>query len=264
MKISILGCGWLGLPLAKKLLQQDHKVKGSTTSSEKISGMAAEGIDPFLISISPEGVEGDIENFLADIELLFINIPPGLRRNPEIDFTGGIERLVGEIERSGVKKVLFVSSTTVYKDTANFPTYTESDAPNGTSEAAKQLIAVEKMLMENTSFEACILRFGGLIGVDRHPVKYLAGRKDLKNPKAPVNLIHREDCINIITGLLQKEPFEGVFNAVFPGHPSKKEYYNSRAGKAGLPLPEFNEEEHSEGKIIGSVKIGRKEFGEEI
>jgi len=34
-QISILGCGWLGLPLAKAILENEFSVKGSTTSREK-------------------------------------------------------------------------------------------------------------------------------------------------------------------------------------------------------------------------------------
>jgi UDP-N-acetyl-D-mannosaminuronate dehydrogenase len=35
--ISILGCGWLGLPLAKGSIGKGISVKGSTTSPNKIS-----------------------------------------------------------------------------------------------------------------------------------------------------------------------------------------------------------------------------------
>jgi UDP-glucose 6-dehydrogenase len=37
MKISIVGCGWLGLPLGEKLAKSGHQVFGSTTSVEKIA-----------------------------------------------------------------------------------------------------------------------------------------------------------------------------------------------------------------------------------
>lgn len=32
--VSILGCGWLGLPLAEQLLAEGYSVKGSTTRAE--------------------------------------------------------------------------------------------------------------------------------------------------------------------------------------------------------------------------------------
>lgn len=50
-KISILGCGWLGFPLAKALLLKGFSVKGSTTSSEKLATLEKAGITPFLITL---------------------------------------------------------------------------------------------------------------------------------------------------------------------------------------------------------------------
>lgn len=263
MKISILGCGWLGLPLAKELLAKSHCVKGSTTSPEKLQFLSSEGIIPFLLSVSSEGISGDLTGFLADSELLIINIPPGLRRNPEKDFAGAIERLVREIDTSGVQRVIFVSSTSVYPDTPEIPIYTEADAANGNSEAAKQLRSSEDLLLKHHSFSTCVLRFGGLIGADRHPVKFLTGRKNISNPLAPVNLIHRKDCVGIIMKLVAARNAAGIFNAVYPEHPSRRDYYIKRAQEEGLIPPEFNEASPSKGKIIRSERIG-EELGYEF
>ena len=89
MKISILGCGWLGLPLGKFLVEKGHVVKGSTTSEDKISLLASVGIEPFLIKFSPQmetmqssdyrlttlNDDNSISQFL-DSEVLIICIPP--------------------------------------------------------------------------------------------------------------------------------------------------------------------------------------------
>ncbi|RZJ28768.1 MAG: short-chain dehydrogenase, partial [Flavobacterium sp.] len=53
-EISILGCGWLGLPLAKSLIQKGYSVKGSTTSENKVDVLQANNIDPFVISLSED------------------------------------------------------------------------------------------------------------------------------------------------------------------------------------------------------------------
>ena len=53
-KIAILGCGWLGLPLAKKLISKNFIVRGSTTSKDKISVLKNENIEPFLITLDKE------------------------------------------------------------------------------------------------------------------------------------------------------------------------------------------------------------------
>ncbi|WP_424493011.1 NAD(P)-binding domain-containing protein [Salinimicrobium sp. GXAS 041] len=255
MKISILGCGWLGLPLAKELLQKGHFVKGSTTSPEKLTVLASEGINPYLITVSSEKISGDIQNFLAKTDVLIVDIPPGLRKDPEVDFEGKMERLVKEVEVSEVKKLLFISSTSDYEDTSDIPVYTEEDVPNGTSAASKQLIAVEKMLMQNSLFDTSVIRFGGLIGADRHPVKYLAGRKNIRNPQAPVNLIHQQDCIGIISAVIEKALFGEVYNAVYPQHPSKKEYYSRISEERNLAALHFDENSTSKGKLVESVKV---------
>lgn len=258
MNISILGCGWLGLPLAKKLVEEGHAVKGSTTSREKMTQFSSEGIMPYLISLHTEGVQGDITAFLGDADVLIIDIPPGLRGDPDANFIGKIGRLQDYIKKSGLKNVLLVSSTSVYEDTGEIPVYTENDQANGISDSSKQLSSAEELLRNSESFSTSIVRFGGLFGPGRNPVNYLSGKKNIKDPKAPVNLIHLEDCIGIIIEIIKKEVWGEVFNAASPEHPTKEEHYTRKALENNLPIPEFDQDEVSKGKIIESVKLKEK------
>lgn len=255
MNISILGCGWLGLPLAKALINEGHTVKGSTTSREKVIHLQEEQILPYQIKLFAEGIQGDIDAFLSKSEILIVDIPPGLRRDPETDFTGKIEELLKHLNKSNIKNVLFVSSTSVYKDTEDFPVYTETSAPNGNSPAAVEIIAAEKLLSENGNFRTTIVRFGGLLGADRHPVNMLSGRTGIKYPKAPVNLIRQEDCIEIIQKIIEKEAWGTIFNGVFPEHPEKEAYYSQKATQNSLPAPEYDQKAVSKGKIIASERL---------
>ena len=255
MNISVLGCGWLGLPLAKKLLAEGHSVKGSTTNRDKMAALTAEGIIPYRIQIFEEGVQGDLTSFLSDAEILIIDIPPGTRKDPEENFVGKIGRLKEFIERSLVKHVLFVSSTSVYEDTEALPEYTEGDPANGTAPNAVQLRGAENLLKKCGNCTISIVRFGGLFGPGRHPVKYLAGRKNIANPGAPVNLIHLEDCIGIILAIIDKKAWGEVFNAVNPEHPTKEKYYKTIAGEMNLATPEFEQQQTSVGKTISSIKV---------
>jgi nucleoside-diphosphate-sugar epimerase len=255
MNISVLGCGWLGKPLAAEFTKQGHAVRGSTTRQAKLQELQFEGIAAYTIKILPEGVMGDLTAFLSEARLLIIDIPPGLRSDLEADFIGKIDLLKQYIEKSPVEQVIFVSSTRVYADSEEFPRYTEEDEPNGTAENSLQLIAAEKTLKSGESFDTAILRFGGLLGPDRHPVNHLAGRKNIKDPKAPVNLIHRDDCIGIIEAIISEEAWGETFNAVYPEHPSKEEYYRQKAEELGLEKPEFDPSATSKGKEIRSVKL---------
>ncbi|OAB28556.1 Nucleoside-diphosphate-sugar epimerase [Flavobacterium fryxellicola] len=247
-KISILGCGWLGLPLAKALLQNNFLVSGSTTSEDKLKVLDQQGIKPFLIALSENKTTGNVTDFLENSEILIIDIPPKLRGSENENFVSKIRNIIPFIEKSVVTKVLFISSTSVYNDTATL--VTEDTIPQPDTESGKQLLETEELLQTNINFKTTIVRFGGLIGKDRHPVKFLAGRANLANPEAPINLIHQEDCIGIIQKIIITNAWNETFNAVAPFHPSREKYYTQKAVDLNLPLPKFTSFTTSVGKII--------------
>ena len=263
-KIAILGCGWLGLSLAKSLLSKGYEVKGSTTSESKLELLKNAGISPFQIQLEENQIIGNIEDFLKETDILVIDIPPGLRRETsasnEMTFVNKVKTLIPFIEKSGIQKVVFVSSTSVYGDGFQIVEITEETQPNPDTESGKQLVVAETLLQSNPHFKTTVIRFGGLLGDDRHPIKFLAGRTNVENPDAPVNMIQREDCIGIIEEILKQVQHDNwewnqTFNAVAPQHPTRKAYYHKKAEIFNLPLPTFAEDSESKGKIISSKKV---------
>ena len=252
-KLSILGCGWLGLPLAKALIANGFSVNGSTTSPGKIETLQAAGIHPFLISLTANGIEGDIETFLRGSEILVIDIPPKLRGTTTESFVDKIKFLIPHIEATGITKVMFASSTSVYAE--DNLVVTEETIAQPETESGKQLLESEKLLMGSTQFKSTVLRFGGLTGEDRQPVKFLSGKENLENPLGPVNLIDQKDCIGIILKIIEKEIWGEIFNAVSPHHPTREDHYTKKAGELNLPLPKFSYEKPSKGKTVSSQKL---------
>ena len=252
-QISILGCGWLGLPLANFLIKSGFVVKGSTTNLDKISILENNKIQAFQIELSEIEIKGEIDSFLKNSEILIIDIPPKLRGVSSENFVKKIQNLIPFIEKAKIEKVIFISSTSVYADDNVF--VTETTKPNPDTESGKQLLATEIFLQSNENFKTTVVRFGGLIGEDRHPIHFLAGRKNIENPEAPINLIHQKDCIGIIEAIIKQECWNETFNAVAPFHPTRKEYYTQKAKELGLPLPEFVNSKIAFGKIILIDKV---------
>lgn len=251
-QISIIGCGWLGLPLAKYLIGKGYKIKGSTTSSDKIKSLTEAGIKAYKVSLSETQIKGNYNDFLEGSDTIIINIPPGLRKNPAKNHLNEIKHLVKAIGQHNIKHVLYISSTSVFKDEAHFPEITSKTIPNGDTNSAEQLIAIENLLKAEETFKTTILRFGGLIDSQRHPGQFLAGKNNVSNPEAPINLIHKNDCIAIITKIIKDKHWNTTLNASYPIHPAKKIYYTTYAKTHDLPLPNFNVSEKSLGKIIKS------------
>lgn len=236
--ISILGSGWLGLPLADHLVQQGHTVKASTRSIERSKDIEAIGAKSFVVDI--DGPLAETGEFL-DADILLVNITS---KNSE-----GFHRLINEIEKSQVRKVIFVSSTSVYKNT-NGVVSEDTGSENQTS----PLYLIENLFLSNKSFNTTVIRFAGLIGFNRHPGRFFGERK-IPQPDAPVNLIHRDDCIAIIDSIIKQDLWGEVFNACADTHPSKREFYSNARQSLGLPVPEFEESADSGYKIVSNEKI---------
>lgn len=252
-QVSILGCGWLGLDLGKQLLKKNYTVKGSTTTPGKIPLLQEAGIIPFTITVGEDSITGTITALLQGSECLIIAIPPGLLSGGGENFVSKIQNLIPMIETAGITKVIFISSTSVYGDYNGI--VNENTAPAPTTESDRQLWETEQLLQSNTKFATTVVRFGGLIGSDRHPVHYLAGKVNLSNAGAPVNLIHKDDCIGIILTIIEKDVWGTTFNAVTPCHPTREEYYTRKAKEKNLPLPLFSREEASVVKVVAADKI---------
>ena len=250
--IGIAGLGWLGLPLAQRLQNLGFRVKGSVTQLEKAAKLQAKGFDAYAVTISEKGVKGSVQTFLKDIDILIVMIPPGLRRNTGSDYVLKMTHFLKEIERANIQKCIFISSTSVYSDEQG--DVTEANTPKPDSEAGRQLLQVEQ-LFYNSTFKCSIVRFGGLIGGSRQPVRYLAGREHLSGGNAPVNLIHREDCIGVLLKIIQKDAYGQIFNAVSPQHPMKKKYYVQKAEELDLDAPSFSEEISEIYKKVDSLTI---------
>ncbi|MBC6997292.1 NAD(P)H-binding protein [Cytophaga sp. FL35] len=252
-KIAVMGCGWLGLPLAKALLAKNFSVKGSTTSNEKLLKLKELGIEPALLILSETEIKGNIHDFLTDVDILIINIPPRLRSGNGENYVKKMQLVYEAILKSSVKKIVFVSSTSVYGDVQG--EVDEYTPPNPTTESGKQLTEVEKIFKEAKNFETTLVRFGGLIGPNRHPVTMLSGRKNLKNGHHPINLIHLNDCIKIIEEIILNNWWNETFNGVYPYHPAKSIYYNAEAKKRSIQPFDYEKNNAKSGKTVRSKNL---------
>lgn len=236
-KISILGCGWLGLALAIDLIDKGYEVYGSTTSNNRIQELTEKGIKPFLIDIN--SIDSDMQNFLISDVLIIAITSKSIQ-----DF----KTLIKNIEDSEIHKVLFISSTSVYPNT-NGIVNENSNTSNST------LAKIEKLFITNSSFTTTILRFGGLFGYNRNPGNFIKSSKLIENPEGYINFIHRDDCIEIIEQIIIKNVWNEILNACADNHPTRREFYFKESKKVGHDSIEFNENSNNEYKIIDSQKL---------
>lgn len=239
MVVSIIGCGWFGLQLGKTLLNAGYTVKGATTTAEKLNAIKEERIEPFLIRISAEQEYiSDASFFVCDV--LVITIPPKVHLHGGEDYLLTQKRLIELVLKHGSKKIIFISSTSVYGDVSSQVDEDTTPAPDTLS--GQVLLQAENGYTSVNAFQTTVLRFGGLVGPGRDPGKFFAGKENIANGLAPVNLIHLEDCVGITKQVINKDFFGATINACSPHHPARKDFYTHASQQSGLTLPQFKEE----------------------
>lgn len=234
--IGILGCGWLGEPLATHLISKGFKVSGTTTSKEKIERLKNLGISSSLFSLeNAENINEDILNS----DIIIIAIPS---KN-----TTAFQKLSVVLENSSIKNVIFISSTSVYPNSNSIITETSDvmDSP---------LVSIENLFRNNEQFKTTIIRFAGLFGYNRKPGNFFKNGRLIPNPDGFVNMIHRDDCIGLIEKVIEKNAWNQIFNGCADTHPSRREFYIKTAIDIGLEVPDFEEVDEIQRKVISNKK----------
>lgn len=253
--ISIMGCGWLGLPLAKFLLAKGYVIKGSTTNVDKLATLKNAGIVPFLIHLNPAISGNNITQFL-DSDLLIINLPPG--RNALIDnYVLKINCLNDAVAESRIKKIIFISSTSVYPEKNDW--VDEDTDIDQQSTKGLRMFTAEQVFVNNPKLQTTVIRMAGLIGPNRHPGRFFAGKQNIAAGLAPVNLIHLTDCLGLINTVIEKNFWHKTINGVAPSHPKKQDFYALASQKYNNSQTLFIPQEGDFKKVRSKVSF--KELG---
>jgi nucleoside-diphosphate-sugar epimerase len=234
-QICLIGCGWLGLPLAEQLSSL-YKVVATSRTAEKCQLLNSKGIEAIEIKNNTWTLP---EQVINSAWVVFM-IPPS-----------GIEDYVGFTKNSlhqfpSTTKVIFTSSIGVYEPSLEVINEQSNIFQN------HPLVLVENYIQQ-TFAQTYLLRLAGLINAQRHPVKYLSGKENL-NPMQVVNLVHQEDVIAAIQTIILEQPSEKTFNICYPAHPTRQDYYTQQAQKLNLPLPIFTKQ-NEVGKQIDGQRI---------
>lgn len=261
-KVSILGVGWLGEALFKKLiLSEKHEVAGSSRNDEKRQTLEQFASNHGRRSrLYPISVPGNLlfESAFWDCETLVITLPPGRRREQVADkYLAEIDRVVAIASQRNIQHLIYTSSTGVYGNQEGIVTETTDLAP--ITESAKAVANVEARLME-AGMVVTILRLAGLFGPDRHPGRWFASKSVIPKADAPVNLVHQADVVQALQLAIERPANEStIYNVCAAAHPSKGDFYQRAIRDFGSQPPELSSG-GAGGKRVNSKKI-RAELG---
>lgn len=252
--ISIVGCGWFGLPLAKQLIAEGYRIKGSKRTELAAEQLSEHGIEGYKLALPSDT---PIPESLFNSDILILNLPPGLRRGSST-FLSQLDQIFATVKAHTYQQVIFISSSGVYSDQGE---NINEQATIGTSTKAKTLYEAEQLVTANIqASKTTIFRFAGLVGGSRHPGRFLAGKKDLTGGNQVVNLVHLQDII-AVTALAIKHPDSaGIFNVCSPVHIPRELFYAQAANSLKLTAPTFTTETKPQRIINGQYVCERLGF----
>lgn len=236
MIVSIVGCGWLGLPLGKKLVSLGDQIKGSTTTHQKLDVLSREGILPFYLKVDQfKIVMNDADLF--ECHTLVINLPPGRNQdNVELTYPAQIKWIIKKAKEHNIQHIVFVSSTGVYTNTNALTDENGSCKP--TKLSGRAMLMAESHVRDS-DIPWTILRMSGLVGGSRQPGKWFSGKVGIPNGDTPVNMIHRDDCLEALNHIIHSKATNDIFNLSAGMHPIKKDFYKAQSIKIGVKAPGF-------------------------
>ncbi len=194
-KISLLGCGRLGFPLAIQLLKQGYLINGSTRTTSKMSTLKNAGIIPYLID-----VEKKMELDFFDSDILVLTLP---YKKSFIDpniYKIQIEKICKKLRSSPIKHVVFTSSSSIYpKDGKN---YLPTDNFLPETKRAEILLSCENHIQSNKNISTIIIRLGGIFGANRK----------VKSSNKSRRLIKESDAINLLVESINRKGETDIIN----------------------------------------------------
>lgn len=252
-KLLIIGCGWLGFPLGKQLARKGWQVRGTTTTESKKLMLHEAGIEPFTAELQDNYIAGDsfLDNWPEEAFIL-INVPPSRQKKTGQNYVAQMQFLKQYLQRKIKQpKVVFVSSTTVYNTTANLLNKPLTEQANVAKES--DLYLAEQVFADWP--HTITLRMSGLAGYNRVIGRYFAGKTEVPDGKAKVNLIHRDDAVNMMEQAILQTLTPGIYNVTAPEHPSRQMLFLTEAARYNFEPPVFSSTNDNYRKVIDGSKI---------
>lgn len=237
MRILIIGCGYVGVPLGRLLNRQGHAVVGMRRTHEADAILTQAGITPLHGDITAPAALAQIEpNFDAVINLVSSNRggPEEYRRV----YLEGTRHILAWMRSRSPIPYLYTSSTSVYaQNDGSWVTEQSPVAPD--SPTSQVLVETENELLSEKNLPITILRSSGIYGPGRgHLFKqFLRGEATMREDGSHwINMIHVEDLAGAIAHLLDRK-LPGIYNISDNEPVTQKAFFQWLADQLGKPLP---------------------------
>jgi nucleoside-diphosphate-sugar epimerase len=262
MRVLIVGCGYVGLPLGVELIRLGHEVSGLRRNVSAESELKAAGIQPLFGDVTqPETLAKLPREFDWVVNCVAAGGGTGDYRQVYLQGTRNLIEWLAPASaeasaRQASKKFVYTSSTSVYGQTDGSQVK-ESSPAEPLAETARILVETEKVLLAMVAerkFPAVILRVAGIYGPDRgHWFKqFLKDEARMEGDGSRfLNMIHRDDLIGCIIAALKSGRPGEIYNTVDDEPVSQLHFFQWLAQALDKPIPPSEPENPMENRKRG-------------
>jgi len=254
MRVLIVGCGYVGVPLGAELVRLGHEVFGLRRSPSAENDLKTAGIQPLFADITKPD---ELEKLPRDFDWVVNCVAAGgdAENYREVYFNG-TKNLIEWLSPNPPKKFIYTSSTSVYAQNDGSQVK-ESSPAEPVAETSKILVETEKVLLDAVAqkkFPAVILRAAGIYGPGRgHWFKQFLKNEAVMEGDGSrhLNMIHRDDLIGCIIATLKSGRAGEIYNAVDDEPVSQRNFFEWLAGTLGKYPPPSAPENSAENRRRG-------------
>jgi nucleoside-diphosphate-sugar epimerase len=240
MRVLIVGCGYVGVPLGAELVRLGHEVFGLRRNSEAESELKTAGIQPLIGDVTKPD---ELKKLPRDFDWVVNCVAAGGNaENYREVYLQGTRNLLDWLAPNPPKKFVYTSSTSVYAQNDGSQVK-ESSPTEPLAETSKILVETEKVLLAAVAerqFPAVILRVAGIYGPDRgHWFKqFMKDAAHIEgNSSRCLNMIHRDDLAGCLIAALKNGRAGEIYNAVDDEPVSQLHFFQWLAQAVDKPLP---------------------------
>lgn len=271
MQTLIVGCGYLGLRVARLWREGGHRVSAVTRSAERAAALRAEGLTPIVADVMrPETLSGLPS---ADVLLYAVGFDRAAGHAQREVYVQGLQNVLHAASER-VARWMYISSTSVYGQSAG-EWVDEESACDPASEGGRVCLEAEQFLRRGGDrgiAEAVVLRLSGIYGPGRLIARLdglRSGTPVSGDPEAWLNLIHVADAARIAAACAEHGGADRTFLVSDDRPVTRREYYTRLAEVAGAPAPEFTGQDAARARTAGLNKRCRnarvkRELGVEL
>jgi nucleoside-diphosphate-sugar epimerase len=240
MRILIIGCGYVGIPLGALFARQGHSVFGLRRSTAADPTLQSVGITPIHADVSqPSSLPAN-----APFDLV-LNLVSSTRGGPDEYrqvYLEGTRNLIRWLSNSPPRLFLYTSSTSVYAQ-ADGSWVTEESPAEPDSATSQVLIETERALIaahSAQSFPAIIVRASGIYGPQRgHLFKqFLRGEATLREDGSSwINMIHVDDLAAALAHLAAHGKPGEIYNASDDEPVTQRDFFQWLSTRLNRPMP---------------------------